>query len=303
MTGTGAATRGGLGIDSLTVRIPMRRNRIVHAATEVTLAAPRGGVTALVGESGCGKSIVASAVLGLLPPGALVTGSVAVPTGDGTIDVLAAARPCRGRHVGLVPQSPATSFTPVRTVGSQLAETIAALGSPHTCAELAERAGFPAAALNRYPHELSGGMAQRAALAAALAGDPDVLVADEPTSGLDRDRTDRVLRLLRDRADAGAAVLLITHDLAALLRTRVADTVAVMYASHLVEYGPADPVLDDPWHEYTRDLLAALPGRGLRPLPHPTPELTDLAPERCPYLGGPTASVPRGDRVIRERSR
>ncbi|GAB2689418.1 ATP-binding cassette domain-containing protein [Nocardia thraciensis] len=303
MTRTAATTRDGLVIESLTVRIPVRRNRFVHAATEVTLAAPRGRVTALVGESGCGKSIVASAVMGLLPPGALVSGTVAVSTGDGAVDALTAGGAYRGRHAALVPQSPATSFTPVRTIGSQLAETVAALGSPHTCAELAERAGFPVAALDRYPHELSGGMAQRAALAAALAGDPDMLVADEPTSGLDRDRTDRALRLLRECADAGAAVLLITHDLAALIRTRVADTVAVMYASHLMECGPADELLDDPWHEYTRDLLAALPGRGLRPLPHPTPELTDLAPERCPYLGGPTTAVPRGARVIRERSR
>ncbi|WP_280217427.1 ATP-binding cassette domain-containing protein [Nocardia neocaledoniensis] len=333
-----------LTIDSLTVRIPLRGRDVVHAATDVSLDVPAGSITALVGESGCGKSIVASAVLGVLPPEAVVGGSVRVGVGDRTIEVLdhtseepaagyrgasesrslrtvlgglarrgratdtgppaprrpadSGARSFRGRHIALIPQSPSTHFTPVRTVGSQLAETIAALGTEHSPEDLVARAGLPASALSLYPHELSGGMAQRAAVAAALAGDPEVIVADEPTSGLDRARTDQIGELLRDCADGGAAVLLITHDLSHLLRAGIADTLAIMYASRLMEVGPADQVLADPWHDYTGDLLGALPERGLTPLPHPPRALTNLS-EDCPYAGGPTALLREDRRLIR----
>ncbi|MEU8900393.1 ATP-binding cassette domain-containing protein [Nocardia sp. NPDC048505] len=296
MTATDLAAASGLGIRDLTVRIPLRPGAVVHAVSEVSLDLAPGTVTALVGESGCGKSMVGAAVLGMLPAHAQVRGTVTL----GSIDVLDAVEAVRGRRIGLVPQSPATHFTPVRTVGAQLAETIHAVGSRYSCAELAARADFPVSALTRYPHELSGGMAQRAAIAAALAGDPEVIVADEPTSGLDRARTDRTLLLLRRCAADGAAVLLITHDLGALLRTGVADRLAVMYASHLLEVGPAADVLDDPWHAYTRDLLAALPARGMHPLPHPPPVLTNLTVDR-PYLG-PGTLIPKGSRMIRERA-
>ncbi|MFC4125373.1 ATP-binding cassette domain-containing protein [Nocardia rhizosphaerae] len=346
-----------LTIEGLTVRIPVRGDAVVHAVTDVSLTVPEGTVSALVGESGCGKSVVAGAVLGVLPPSAVVTGSVRVDVGELAFDVLdqplgsgriprrrgtfgwrgwvgrrdghagpptrnavtadpghatspaaaahsraprtdAAAHRFRGRTIALIPQSPGTHFTPVRTIGSQLTETIATLGTDHTPADLLALAGLPASALELYPHELSGGMAQRAAVAAALAGDPAVIVADEPTSGLDRDRTDQIGLLLRACADRGAAVLLITHDLGHLLRAGIADTVAIMYASRLMEVGPAPQVLADPWHDYTGDLLAALPERGLRPLPHPPLALTDLSDD-CPYAGGPTVLRREGPRLIR----
>lgn len=300
----GARTR--LSIDALTVRIPVSRGAVVHAVTELSLDIAAGAITALVGESGCGKSIVASAVMGVLPREAVTTGSVHLQLGGAgpahamaaPIDILTDRPPYRGRHIALVPQSPSTSFTPVRTVGSQLREAITALGTAHTPADLVERAGLCASALDLYPHELSGGMAQRAAVAAALAGDPEVIIADEPTSGLDRSRTDQIGKLLRECADAGAAVLLITHDLGHLIRAGIADTVAVMYASRLMEVGPAAHVLDDPWHDYTRDLLAALPEHGLHPLPHPPRALTNLS-EICPYAGGPTRLIPELPRMIR----
>ncbi|MBL1073655.1 ABC transporter ATP-binding protein [Nocardia sp. 2] len=276
------------------------RAEVVHAVTDVTLSVRRGTLTALAGESGCGKSMVAAAVLGMLPRTAVVSGAVRIGAADRAVDVLAGDGSYRGRRVALVPQSPATHFTPVRTIGSQLLETIEAVGSRHTCAELARRADFPPEALDRYPHELSGGMAQRAAVAAALAGDPEVIVADEPTSGLDHARTDHTLRLLRRCADEGAAVLLITHDLSALLRTGVADDAAIMYASHVVESGPAAEVLADPWHDYTRDLLAALPERGLTPLPHPPTALTNLSLDH-PYLGRDAVPTAQGPRMIRKR--
>ncbi|MEU7632188.1 ATP-binding cassette domain-containing protein [Nocardia sp. NPDC049220] len=294
------ATAAGLHIRDLTVRIPVSRHAVVHAVTELTLRVPRGTVTALVGESGCGKSVVATTVLGQLPEQAWVTGSVEAVLDDRALDVLTTSMPLRGRHIGFVPQSPATHFTPVRTIGAQLDETIRVLGAYRTRVEVAARAGLAAEALDRYPHELSSGMAQRAAIAAALIGDPEILIADEPTSSLDRERTDDIFALLRASADTGTAVLLITHDLAALERTSVADTVAVMYASRLMEVGPNHDVLHNPWHRYTRDLLAALPERGLTPIPRTSPELTNLSPD-CPYAGGPSALVPRAGRLVRER--
>jgi len=296
----------GLRVENLTVRLPLANGSVVHAASEVSLAVPRGAVTALVGESGCGKSILASAVMDQLPAGARRSGTITVTTPQGPIDVFSGA-PFRGRHAALVPQSAATHLTPVRTARAQLDETITSLGSTRTSDELAVRVGLVPAALDCYPHELSGGMAQRVAVAGALVGDPSVIVADEPTASLDRVLTDRILALLRECADDGAAVLLITHDLASLVRTGVADHVAVMYASRLMETGPAVEVFDDPWHDYTRDLLGALPARGMHPLPGLPPQLTDL-PDDCVYhlrrpetrqSGGPTVLVQVGERSYR----
>ncbi len=308
MTSAGYQEPGArLSIDALTVRIPVSRGDVVHAVTDLSLEVDAGTITALVGESGCGKSIVASAVMGVLPHEAVTTGTIrlvgrgvsAADSMNGSIDIRTGDHSYRGRRIALVPQSPSTYFTPVRTIGSQLAEAISVLDAPHTPTDLVERAGLSPTALDLYPHELSGGMAQRAAVAAALAGDPDVIIADEPTSGLDRSRTDQIGKLLRECADGGAAILLITHDLGHLIRAGIADTVAVMYASRLMEVGPGAHVLDDPWHDYTRDLLAALPERGLHPLPHPPRALTNLS-EICPYAGGPTHLIPQRERMIRE---
>lgn len=301
MTLTGIVTplHPGLSVRDLTVRIPTRRDRVVHAATGVTLDAPRGRVTVLTGESGCGKSVIAGAVMSLLPRNAEVTGSVMVWNDGRSIDVLRDPPAHRGRTVALVSQSPATHFTPGRTIRSQLEEAIRAVRSAHTTHELAARAGLPFDALDCYPHELSGGMAQRAAVAAALSGEPAVLIADEPTASLDRRSTDRMLALVREVADTGVAVLVITHDLASLLRTGVADSLAVMYASRIMESGPACDVLNDPLHPYTRELLAALPERGFRVMSTSPPELTDVGPH-CPYTGGPSALVVRGERIVRE---
>lgn len=295
-----------LRVENLTVRLPLASGAVVHAASDVSLDVARGAVTALVGESGCGKSILAAAVMDQLPEGARRTGAITVTTGQGEIDVFSGV-PFRGRHAALVPQSAATHLTPVRTARSLLDETIATLGSGRTSDELARRVGLHPSALDCYPHELSGGMAQRVAVAGALAGSPSVIVADEPTASLERVLADRILGLLRECADDGAAVLLITHDLASLVRTAVADRLAVMYASRLMETGPAAEVLDDPLHDYTRDLLAALPSRGLHPLPGSPPQLTDL-PDDCVYhlrrpetrqSGGPTTLVQVGDRAYR----
>ncbi|MGY1840360.1 MULTISPECIES: ABC transporter ATP-binding protein [unclassified Modestobacter] len=280
-----------LEVAGLTVRFPPARRRggTVHAATDVSFDLTPGRVLALVGESGCGKSVLAAALLRLLPPGTEVRGTAQLA---GELDLLSAPgrvlrRTVRGRRVALVPQSAATALTPVRTVRSQLEETVGELtpGADRRVRadELATRVGLDPADLDRYPHELSGGMAQRVVGALALAGDPGVVLADEPTAGLDRPLVDRTLRLLRSVADRGCAVLLITHDLGALQRSPgIVDDLAVMYAGRLVETGPADAVLADPAHDYTRALLGALPAGGLVPIPGVAPTLTDL-PRGCAW--------------------
>ncbi|MEU9716321.1 ABC transporter ATP-binding protein [Streptomyces sp. NPDC047976] len=269
----------------MSVRFRMSGGRYVEAVSDAAFRLGPGECLALVGESGCGKSVLASALLGLLPGNAETAGSARL--GDG-LDLLAAdektlARTVRGRRVGLVPQSPAAHLTPVRTVRSHLEETVRELTGtrdPRGAAEAAAaRAAFPASHLDHHPHQLSGGLAQRAATALALIGDAPLLLADEPTTGLDRDLVERTADELRAHTrDAGRALLMITHDLAAA--QRIADTVAVMYAGRIVELAPADTFFGAPGprHPYARGLLDALPERAFTPIPGAPPELGDLPP-------------------------
>ncbi|MFJ9341848.1 ABC transporter ATP-binding protein [Streptomyces sp. NPDC101733] len=267
----------------------MRGGRHVEAVTDAGFRLRPGECLALVGESGCGKSVLASALLGLLPGNAETTGTALLSDG---LDLLAAdertlARTVRGRRVGLVPQSPAAHLTPVRTIRSHLEETVRELADPdggkaglRAAAEAAAaRAAFPADHLDHYPHQLSGGLAQRAATALALVGDAPLLLADEPTTGLDRALVDRTVDELRAHTrEAGRALLMITHDLAAAHRT--AETVAVMYAGRIVELTPAAAFFGAPGprHPYARGLLDALPERSFTPVPGIPPELGDLPP-------------------------
>ncbi|MFD3991337.1 ABC transporter ATP-binding protein [Streptomyces sp. NPDC058583] len=291
----GRAEDAVLSVRDLSVRFRLRGGRTVEAVSAAGFDLGAGECLALVGESGCGKSVLASALLGLLPGNAETSGTalLAGPGGGDATDLLAAdektlARTVRGRRVGLVPQSPAAHLTPVRTVRSQLEETVRALTGTSRRArrkaaeEAAERAVFPAGHLDRYPHELSGGLAQRAATALALIGDARLLLADEPTTGLDRDLVDRTVDELRRHADDGRALLLITHDLAAA--ARIADRVAVMYAGRIVEIAPAHRFFGPagPRHPYARGLLDALPDRAFTPIPGMPPELSAL-PEGCAF--------------------
>ncbi|MET8978193.1 ABC transporter ATP-binding protein [Streptomyces sp. NPDC004539] len=276
-----------LSVRGLSVRFLLSGGRQVPAVTDVGFEVAAGECLALIGESGCGKSVLASALLGLLPGNAQAAGEAwvrgldLVAADEGTL-----ARRVRGRLVGLVPQSPAAHLTPVRTVRSQLAETIRALadGGVVTVEGAAERAAFPLDHLDRYPHELSGGLAQRAATALALVGDAPLLLADEPTTGLDRDLVDHTVDELRRHVDAGAgrALLMITHDLAAA--RRIADRVAVMYAGRIVELTDAASFFGEPGprHPYSRGLLDALPDRAFRPIPGMPPELSAL-PDGCAF--------------------
>ncbi|HET9255808.1 MAG TPA: ABC transporter ATP-binding protein [Pseudonocardiaceae bacterium] len=288
----------GLSVTGLAVRFTIPGAQVV-AVNGVSFQITPGECLALVGESGCGKSVLAAALLGFLPANAEVAGAALLGGGEQPpIELLTAsdqmlARTVRGRRIGLIPQSPAAHLTPVRTARSQLEETVRTHHPretrPRAAAErVAARAGLRPADLDRYPHELSGGMAQRVATALALVGDPWLLIADEPTSGLDRPLLDALLDELRRLADERRAVLLITHDLAAA--RRVADRIAVMYAGRFVELGAAADVLASPRHPYTRGLVDALPDRAFTAIPGQPPLLTGL-PAGCEFR-------PRCGRVI-----
>ena len=294
-----------LRLDRLSVRFLLSRRRRpgseVRAVTDASLNLRPGRVLALVGESGCGKSVLASALLGLLPANAQVRGRARLYRPD-PVELISApesvlAGEVRGRGVGLVPQSASTHLTPVRTARAQLAEAVRALrpeAGAELVDELARRVGLRVQDLEHYPHELSGGMAQRVALALALVADPPVILADEPTTGLDRPLVDRTMDQLGETAGRGHGVLLITHDLSAA--RRVATDVAGMYASRIVEVGPAEEVFAEPWHPYTAGLLRALPEGGFEPIPGHPPALTELERlerewgcvfcQRCPDVPG-----------------
>jgi peptide/nickel transport system ATP-binding protein len=288
-----------LDVNGLGVRFTVPGARVA-AVSDVSFRLHPGECLALVGESGCGKSVLAAALLGFLPANAEVAGRATLTGGDRPpVELLTAsdqvlARTVRGRRIGLVPQSPAAHLTPVRTARAQLEETVRAHRPdekhPRGAAErVAARAGLRPTDLDRYPHELSGGMAQRVATALALIGDPWLLIADEPTTGLDRALVDALLDELRRLVVDHRAVLLITHDLAAA--RRVADRIAVMYAGRFVEVGPATDVLERPRHPYTRGLVDSLPDRAFTPIPGLPPLLTDL-PVGCPFRPRCTRVVP-----------
>lgn len=238
----------------------------------IGLTVAAGETVAVVGESGSGKSTTAAAILGLLAPGGRITGGRIVLEGT---DLVAAGgkrlQSLRGDVIGFVPQDPMTNLNPVWKVGFQVAEAVRANngGRRHRARqraiELLGEAGMPdpVTQASRYPHQLSGGMCQRALLAIALAGRPKLLIADEPTSALDVTVQRKILDHLQClTGELGTAVLLITHDLA--LAAELAERMAVMRRGQVVESGWAPDVLNRPQHPYTRKLLAAAPGRAVR---------------------------------------
>lgn len=263
----------GLCVDRLAVSV-QDGGALAPVLTGVDLRLERGHVHALIGDSGSGKSTLVRALSRSLPPGAVTTGKARLSTGRGDVSLLQPAAsspfavlpptsPLAGKTVAVVPQSAATALTAVRTLGSQLVESCDAVGAIRAPAELLAEVGLDPATMSLYPHQLSGGMAQRATLAFALAGDPELILADEPTSALDSALSDTILRLLRDHADRGRTVLLVTHDLEQLRRTELVDTVSVMRDGEVVESGNARVILNSPAHEYTRRLVAP-PAEDLR---------------------------------------
>lgn len=244
---------------------------VTTAVDSVSLTLDRGELFGIVGESGSGKSTLANAVLGLLPRSATVSGRVAVDGRDllGLAD--AQLRSVRGDTASMVFQDASASLDPTWSVGDQIAETVKAhrkigrRAARDRSIALMTEVGIPDAA-TRYsdaPHRLSGGMRQRIVIAAALANDPQLLIADEPTTALDVTIQAQVLKLIdRLRQDHGTTVLLITHDLGVI--ASVCDRVGVMYAGKLLEVATTADLFTRPQHPYTRALLAASPGRAPR---------------------------------------
>ncbi len=230
-----------------------------------------GEVLGLVGESGSGKSITSLAIMGLLPPGASITGTIDFQNGDGqpaTLTSLPAdqLRQLRGSRIAMIFQEPMTALNPVMRVGEQIAEAVLAHHKVST-SEAWRRAveGMRDVAIpdageraRSYPHQLSGGMRQRVMIAMAIVNRPQLLIADEPTTALDVTIQQQILDLLNDlRHKFGLAMLFISHDLAVV--SHVADRVAVMYAGNLVELGAKAAIFDAPAHPYTQGLLRAIP--------------------------------------------
>jgi oligopeptide/dipeptide ABC transporter ATP-binding protein len=274
---------------------------ILVAVDGVSYTLQAGRTLGVVGESGSGKSVTALALLGLLPPSALIAHGQVIWRGrDLTRLDPAALRKIRGRHLSMVFQDPMGALNPAMTVGDQVAES---LWLHEDLSHGAARAGAvgwlgrvglpdPARQAGFYPHELSGGMRQRVTLAIALACRPEILIADEPTTALDVTVQARILDLLLDlQAELGLALQFISHNLAVI--SEIADDIAVMYAGAIVELGPAARLLEAPRHPYTRALLAAVPRPGARrpplPIPGAVPSLGDRPPgclyaARCPLV-------------------
>lgn len=280
-------------IDDLTVRFSGERT--VHAVNGVSLALGRGEVLALLGESGSGKSVTLKALLRLLPDKrTTIGGRLAV---DGR-DVLAlkgrALADYRGGEVSMVFQDPSLALDPVYTVGAQIAEAV----RRHEGVRKAEaearaldmlkrvRIPSPESRLKNYPHEMSGGMRQRAMIALALACRPKLLLADEPTTALDATVQMQILLLLRElQREMGMSVIFVTHDIG--VAVEIADRVAVMYAGQVVETGTVREIIRDARHPYTRGLLAAnlhgaVKGARLDAIPGAPPAL-DAPPKACPF--------------------
>jgi peptide/nickel transport system ATP-binding protein len=286
-------------VSDLHVWFELEGGRELHAVRGIDFSVDAGERFGLVGESGCGKTTAILALMGLLPPSASVAGRVLL---DGE-DVLGrgeeSAAPHRWREIAMVFQGAMNAFNPVRTIGEQIVEPMELHGvaegrmAARRAEELLELVGIPATRAARYPHEFSGGMRQRAAIAMALACTPKVLLADEPTTALDVMVQAQILELLVNlTTDFGVALILVTHDLPVV--AQVCERAAVMYAGVIAELGPTVELFHDPRHPYTRLLFAATPdlyGRDeVASIPGSPPRL-DRELVGCPF-------APRCDRAF-----
>ncbi|MGE5255306.1 MAG: ABC transporter ATP-binding protein [Hyphomicrobiales bacterium] len=271
-------------------------NEIARAVDGVDFEVHRRETVCLVGESGCGKTVSALAILGLIPhpPGDIAGGRILF-SGRNLLELDdQGMQNIRGRRIAMVFQEPLTSLNPVFTIGEQIAEPLRihlALPEPEIrkrCVQLLQDVGIdsPADRLKDYPHQLSGGQRQRVMIAMALACGPELIIADEPTTALDVTVQAQILRLLnRLQRSHEMAILYITHDLGVV--SQIADRVYVMYAGAIVEHGSLEQIFKTPWHPYTQALLASLPsrkkrGRRLYSIPGQVPNPA-YKPAGCPF--------------------
>ena len=303
-----------LRVEHLRTVFPLRSGADAAAVADVSFTLNRGETLGLVGESGSGKSVTALSIIRLVqPPGRIVSGAIHFDGRDlMTLDETA-MRAVRGRRIGFVFQEPMVALNPVYTIGQQIAETLAVHGLARGAAarvkavEWLDAVRVPNARdrANAYPHQLSGGLRQRAMIALALCAEPSLVIADEPATPLDVTVQAEILDLLRDlRREFGLSLLLITHDLGVV--AEMADRVAVMYGGRIVEHGPAAQVFVAAGHPYTRGLLACLPGLDvtarLQAIPGTVPSLGAFPPgcgfaTRCADRFAPCDTAPPPDFV------
>ncbi len=276
---------------------------MVKSVDGVSFYINKGETLALVGESGCGKTVTSLSLIKLLADTARVTADYMQVDGQEIMELTKEqARKIRGSEISMIFQEPMTSLNPVYKIDKQLGEVFK-LHNPHmskeevlnASVEILKRVGVPnpIERLKVYPHQLSGGLRQRVMIAISLASNPKMLIADEPTTALDVTIQAQILQLLKDlQRDSQMSILLITHDFGVV--SQIADRVAVMYAGKIVEEGPLEKIFEDPWHPYTKLLILSIPGikvtRGGRlesiagsvPNPLNFPEGCRFSP-RCPY--------------------
>lgn len=300
-TGSPPKTEPIFSIRGLSVRVPSRAG-MVPLVSDVSLFVRSGECVGVVGESGCGKTVSVMSALGLMPKSTQIGGEVLLDSAN----ILGAPekqlQTIRGKRVGMIFQDPQSALNPVRTIGEQMAEPMMLhLGLTASAArarsiELLSLVGIPApeARLSAYPHQISGGMAQRVMIALALGPKPDVLIADEPTTALDATVQLQVLDLIKAiQRETGLAVVIITHDLGVV--ARICDRVNVLYAGRLVESRAIPELFHAPWHPYTKALLDCLPRGGQlapRPIAGEVP-VAGRAPGGCAFhprcsTAGPT---------------
>ncbi len=310
MTEAAGRTKSGIIVDGLSVAFHLPKGD-VRALDGVSAHFPDGEITGIIGESGCGKSVLGLAILGLLPSYASAEGTIMLegqPLEPGT------ARRRLGRELGLIPQNPSESLNPSRTVKAHIQEALLPLKLSgkerrERARELLSAFGFPDPdpILRAYPHELSGGMQQRVLCAVGAACSPRWILADEPTKGLDKELRAQVQEtLLSLRGQGVRSMVVITHDL--LLARGLCRRIAVMYGGQILETGPR--VLDHPLHPYSRAFLAALPENGFQSIPGTAPGAgerfsgcpfaprCELAKARC-RRERPAAYRPEPERVVR----
>ena len=309
-----------LEVNGLTTRFATRSGTL-NAVENVSFSVDVGEIVGLVGESGSGKSVTGFSLLGLIdPPGRIVAGSVKLEGRELVGLGHAGLRGVRGREMAMVFQDPSTTLNPVLTIGAQMRMALAAHASiPATqadarCVEVLTVVGIPDAArrLDAYPHQFSGGMRQRVAIAIALLNRPKLIICDEPTTALDVSIQAQILTEMKALASQlGTAMIWISHDLATV--SSVASRVLVMYAGRIIESGPVADVLRSPRHPYTSGLIASLPslaerGLDLKQIPGAMPPLTDLPPgcafaPRCfkamPLCAQPPRLETHGARAVR----
>ena len=285
-----------LEVNDLSVRLQTQRGP-ADAVRHVSFSLERGETLGLIGESGCGKSITAMSLMGLLPENAKVTGSIRFEGQELVGRKDAELCRIRGDRIGMIFQEPMTALNPVHSIGRQVAEPLRlhrgmnAADARKEAIALLDRVGIPDAArrIDAYPHQFSGGQRQRITIAMALACGPDLLIADEPTTALDVTIQQQILDLIGELvAERGMALLLISHDLGVIAQN-VAHML-VMYGGSVVESGSTESVFAHMTHPYTRGLFAArpklnaAPGARLATIPGTVPELVDL-PTGCPFAG------------------